>query len=337
MKTKIFTMNGQNDEAYIKEAAALLQDGEVVAFPTETVYGLGADATNEAAIAKIFQAKGRPSDNPLIVHVATKGQLNELVQVYPSYVDTLITTFSPGPITYVLKRKNNVATNVTAKLDTVGIRIPNNDVALRLLKEVDLPIAAPSANMSGRPSPTKASHVYDDLNGKIAAIVDAMEAEVGVESTVIDCTGDVPLILRDGAITKEAIEAVVGEVRTLSKKEKTEKPKSPGLKYKHYAPEVPLILVENNALLQEIVDHYEAEGNRVGVIVTKKMAENIEAAHKIVIGNKDVEIAQMLYDTLRSLKKDQFDVVVSQSFSIEGVGLAIMDRLTRAATEIVYK
>jgi|SRR5690625_590566 len=337
MKTKIFTMNGQNDEAYIKEAAALLQDGEVVAFPTETVYGLGADATNEAAIAKIFQAKGRPSDNPLIVHVATKGQLNELVQVYPSYVDTLITTFSPGPITYVLKRKNNVATNVTAKLDTVGIRIPNNDVALRLLKEVDLPIAAPSANMSGRPSPTKASHVYDDLNGKIAAIVDAMEAEVGVESTVIDCTGDVPLILRDGAITKEAIEAVVGEVRTLSKKEKMEKPKSPGLKYKHYAPEVPLILVENNALLQEIVDHYEAEGNRVGVIVTKKMAENIEAAHKIVIGNKDVEIAQMLYDTLRSLKKDQFDVVVSQSFSIEGVGLAIMDRLTRAATEIVYK
>ena len=337
MKTKIFTMNGQNDEAYIKEAAALLQDGEVVAFPTETVYGLGADATNEAAIAKIFQAKGRPSDNPLIVHVATKGQLNELVQVYPSYVDTLITTFSPGPITYVLKRKNNVATNVTAKLDTVGIRIPNNDVALRLLKEVDLPIAAPSANMSGRPSPTKASHVYDDLNGKIAAIVDAMEAEVGVESTVIDCTGDVPLILRDGAITKEAIEAVVGEVRILSKKEKTEKPKSPGLKYKHYAPEVPLILVENNALLQEIVDRYEAEGNRVGVIVTKKMAENIEAAHKIVIGNKDVEIAQMLYDTLRSLKKDQFDVVVSQSFSIEGVGLAIMDRLTRAATEIVYK
>ncbi|HIV75312.1 MAG TPA: threonylcarbamoyl-AMP synthase [Candidatus Pseudogracilibacillus intestinigallinarum] len=337
MKTKIFTMNGQNDEAYIKEAAALLRAGEVVAFPTETVYGLGADATNKAAIAKIFQAKGRPSDNPLIVHVATKGQLNELVQVYPSYVDTLITTFSPGPITYVLKRKNNVATNVTAKLDTVGIRIPNNDVALRLLKEVDLPIAAPSANMSGRPSPTKASHVYDDLNGKIAAIVDAMEAEVGVESTVIDCTGDVPLILRVGAITKEAIEAVVGEVRTLSKKEKTEKPKSPGLKYKHYAPEVPLILVENNALLQEIVDRYEAEGNRVGVIVTKKMAENIEAAHKIVIGNKDVEIAQMLYDTLRSLKKDQLDVVVSQSFSVEGVGLAIMDRLTRAATEIVYK
>ena len=337
MKTKIFTMNGQNDEAYIKEAAALLRAGEVVAFPTETVYGLGADATNETAIAKIFQAKGRPSDNPLIVHVATKGQLNELVQVYPSYVDTLITTFSPGPITYVLKRKNNVATNVTAKLDTVGIRIPNNDVALRLLKEVDLPIAAPSANMSGRPSPTKASHVYDDLNGKIAAIVDAMEAEVGVESTVIDCTGDVPLILRVGAITKEAIEAVVGEVRTLSKKEKTEKPKSPGLKYKHYAPEVPLILVENNALLQEIVDRYEAEGNRVGVIVTKKMAENIEAAHKIVIGNKDVEIAQMLYDTLRSLKKDQLDVVVSQSFSVEGVGLAIMDRLTRAATEIVYK
>lgn len=330
-------MNGQNDEAYIKEAAALLRAGEVVAFPTETVYGLGADATNEAAIAKIFQAKGRPSDNPLIVHVATKEQLNDLVQAYPAYVDTLITTFSPGPITYVLKRKNNVATNVTANLDTVGVRIPNNDVALRLLKEVDLPIAAPSANMSGKPSPTKAAHVYDDLHGKIAAIVDAMEAEVGVESTVVDCTGDVPLILRVGAITKEAIEAVVGEVRTLTKKEKTEKPKSPGLKYKHYAPEVPLILVANNALLQDVVERYEAEGNRVGVIVTKKMAENIEATHKIMIGNKDIEVAQTLYDTLRSLKKDQFDVVVSQSFSEDGVGLAIMDRLTRAATEIVYK
>lgn len=330
-------MNGQNDEAYIKEAAALLRAGEVVAFPTETVYGLGADATNEAAIAKIFQAKGRPSDNPLIVHVATKEQLNDLVQAYPAYVDTLIMTFSPGPITYVLKRKNNVATNVTANLDTVGVRIPNNDVALRLLKEVDLPIAAPSANKSGKPSPTKAAHVYDDLHGKIAAIVDAMEAEVGVESTVVDCTGDVPLILRVGAITKEAIEAVVGEVRTLTKKEKTEKPKSPGLKYKHYAPEVPLILVANNALLQDVVERYEAEGNRVGVIVTKKMAENIEAAHKIMIGNKDIEVAQTLYDTLRSLKKDRFDVVVSQSFSEDGVGLAIMDRLTRAATEIVYK
>src|SRR5699024_6137541 len=196
---------------------------------------------------------------------------------------------------------------------------------------------APSANMSGRPSPTKASHVYDGIDGKIAAIVDAMEAEVGMELTVIDGTGDVPLILRVGANTREAIEADVGKVRTLSKKEKTEKPNYPEIKYKHHAPEVPLILVENNDLLQEIVDRYEAEGNRVGVIVTKKMAENIECAHKIVIGNKDVEIAQMLYDTLRSLKKDQLDVVVSQSFSVEGVGLAIMDRLTRAATEIVYK
>src|SRR5699024_12379775 len=144
MKTKIFTMNGQNDEAYIKEAAALLRAGEVVAFPTETVYGLGADATNKAAIAKIFQAKGRPSDNPLIVHVATKGQLNELVQVYPSYVDTLITTFSPGPITYVLKRKNNVSTNVTAKLNTVGIQITNNNDAILLVKEIKLPITDPS-------------------------------------------------------------------------------------------------------------------------------------------------------------------------------------------------
>lgn len=335
METKRFIIDdGRIDEEKINEAARLLQAGEVVAFPTETVYGLGADATNPEAIEKIFMAKGRPSDNPLIVHVASKAQLQALVEPYPAYVDRLMEAFSPGPITYVLKSKGNVAENVTANLPTVGVRIPDSDIALALLTACDRPIAAPSANISGKPSPTKGSHVYDDLKGKIAGIVEAAPAAIGLESTVIDCTGEVPLILRIGTITKAAIEKVIGSVHSLETAEQTTEPKSPGLKYKHYAPDVPLILVQNNNNIQKVIDEKIAEGKKVGALVSNQTAEQIKATEIFPLGSTEMEMANRLYDILRSFKEKELDLVVCESLPTEGVGLAVMDRLKRAASII---
>lgn len=202
--------NLKNDYLYnqkaINGAAALLKSGSAVAFPTETVYGLGADATNEAAVSKIFQAKGRPEDNPLIAHVATKSQLTRLVDSYPPFVDKLIDEFVPGPLTFVLPSNGTCVKNVTAGLSTIAVRIPDHPVAQELLKVSDIPIAAPSANISGKPSPTTGNHVWADLHGKIAGILDGGPTGVGVESTVIDCTDEIPIILRPGGITKEQLE-----------------------------------------------------------------------------------------------------------------------------------
>lgn len=334
MKTKRLVIESKIDEELIKEAAQLLKKGEVVAFPTETVYGLGADATNELAIQKIFTAKGRPSDNPLIVHIATKTQLFALVKDYPPYVEKLIDTFSPGPITYVLKSNGQVAPNVTANLSTVGVRIPNNKVAYRLLKECNIPIAAPSANTSGKPSPTTADHVLDDLDGKIAAVLDGGNAEVGVESTVVDCTKETPLILRLGKITKDDIEKVVGKANIISGL-KADKPKSPGLKYKHYAPDVPLILLSEDKNMQQVIEQEKAKGHRVGVLVSKRTANRIRADKIITLGIDDQEIAANLYHSLRSLDKRDIDVVICESLPINGIGSAVMDRIKRAATSIL--
>src|SRR5690625_1956588 len=240
MKTKRWIVNSNNIEK-IEEAKQLVIKGEVVAFPTETVYGLGADATNEHAIQKIFSAKGRPADNPLILHVATTGQLEKLVKMIPSYVYDLIEHFSPGPITYVLESNGTVAPSVTGGLTTIGVRIPNHPTALELLKTCHFPLAAPSANVSGKPSPTSATHVIEDLEGIIAGVIDGGDAYGGIESTVVDCTKKIPTILRLGAITPDDIQKVVGNVKVMSD-DISNGPKSPGLKYKHYAPEVPLVL-----------------------------------------------------------------------------------------------
>lgn len=196
----------------LQEAAKLLRENEAIAFPTETVYGLGANAMNDEAIAKIFEAKGRPSDNPLIVHIGTKSQLDGIVKEIPPVAEKLMEHFWPGPLTIILPRKEGISEKVTAGLHTVGVRMPDHPVALALIEEANVPVAAPSANRSGRPSPTLASHVYEDLNEKIAGIVDGGATGVGVESTVIDCTSAVPTILRPGGITKEQLEAVIGTV-----------------------------------------------------------------------------------------------------------------------------
>jgi len=335
-KLLIATENHSLREESIRAAAKLLHAGEVVALPTETVYGLGADATNRLAVEKIFIAKGRPSDNPLIVHVANKEQLFELVEEAPAYVEKMIDCFSPGPITYVLKSSGKLASNVTAGLTTVGVRIPDNDVALDLISNSGLPIAAPSANISGKPSPTAAEHVLDDLNGKIAGILDGGPANVGVESTVVDCTNEIPVILRLGKITPDQIHNVAGFVECADgSKGEVGKPRSPGLKYKHYAPEVPLVLVKNRNELQRAIEQERKLGNRVGVLASAATAKNVMADEIVVLGESETEMAMKLYQALRSFKQTDVDLVMCESLPQEGVGKAVMDRIERAADKIL--
>lgn len=323
----------------IQEAAALLKSGQAVAFPTETVYGLGADATSEAAVAKIFQAKGRPADNPLIAHVATKTQLEKLVRAVPPLVDKLMDAFSPGPLTYILPSNGVCATHVTAGLSTIGVRLPGHPVAQALLKACDIPIAAPSANISGKPSPTTADHVWQDLNGKIAGVLDGGPTGVGVESTVIDCTGEIPIVLRPGGISAEQLEQVVGHVMVDPALLNAEgRPKAPGMKYRHYAPEVPLWLIEGStAGLTAVMDAERENFNRIGVMASKETAQHLEADQVISLGSKESlqEIAANLYDALRTFKEGDIDLVLCETFPEKGIGQAIMNRLKKAASVYV--
>ncbi|WP_249869619.1 L-threonylcarbamoyladenylate synthase [Oceanobacillus saliphilus] len=329
--------NIKNNETFhnqsIHEAAELITQGETVAFPTETVYGLGADATNESAVAKIFKAKGRPQDNPLIAHVATVEQLKRLVDNLPAYAEKLMKEFSPGPLTYVLPSNGMCADNVTAGLSTIGVRIPDHPIAQELLKLADVPVAAPSANLSGKPSPTTANHVWDDLNGRIAGLLDGGPTGVGLESTVIDCTQDIPIILRPGGITKEQLEDVVGPVMIDPGLANTkERPMSPGMKYKHYSPEVPLWLIEGAPeKLQSVIDREKQNGNRIGVLASRACAEQIQADEIISLGENIDEIAANLYEALRKFKQGDVDLIICEAFPEDGIGQAVMNRLRKAS------
>ncbi|HDR4368384.1 L-threonylcarbamoyladenylate synthase [Bacillus cereus] len=319
----------------LQEAAKLLRENEAIAFPTETVYGLGANAMNDEAIAKIFEAKGRPSDNPLIVHIGTKSQLDGIVKEIPPVAEKLMEHFWPGPLTIILPRKEGISEKVTAGLHTVGVRMPDHPVALALIEEANVPVAAPSANRSGRPSPTLASHVYEDLNEKIAGIVDGGATGVGVESTVIDCTSAVPTILRPGGITKEQLEAVIGTVSLdPALKDEKEKPKSPGMKYTHYAPKAPLSIVKGSReFIQRLVDEKKEEGFKVGVLTTEEYQHIYNADVVLSCGVRSdlASVATKLYDVLRTFDASEVDVIFSESFPSEGIGNAIMNRLTKAA------
>ncbi|MGE6257862.1 L-threonylcarbamoyladenylate synthase [Heyndrickxia sporothermodurans] len=321
----------------LKEVAKLLQENEVVAFPTETVYGLGANAKSNAAVAKIYEAKGRPSDNPLIVHIAETGQLEELVEDLSETAKKLIDHFWPGPLTIILKRKPNVLSEkVTAGLETVAIRMPDHPVALEIIRKAQLPIAAPSANSSGKPSPTTATHVLEDLNGRIAGVVNGGETGVGVESTVVDCTQEKPMILRPGGVTKEELETVVGEVfiDPALENDKISRPKSPGMKYTHYAPNAPVYLVDGTtAFIQELIANKQEKGLRVGVIATKETENAYQADVVSICGQRsDLKtVAHTLYDTLREFNNKDVDIIFSEVFPQEGIGLAIMNRLEKAA------
>ncbi|TFB19243.1 threonylcarbamoyl-AMP synthase [Filobacillus milosensis] len=334
-QTKIW----KNSNKHIQEAAELLKLGKLVSFPTETVYGLGADATNEQAVQDIFRAKGRPSDNPLIVHIGTRDVLKQYVSDVPPKADQLMDAFWPGPLTIILPSNGTLAPNVTAGLDTVGMRMPDHPHALSLLQASKLPVAAPSANRSGKPSPTTADHVYHDLNGRIAGIVDGGPTGVGVESTVLDCTLATPMILRPGGVTKAELEAMIGPVDVASSVlEKGEAPRSPGMKYKHYAPDAPIwIVLGGEARMRQVAEQAAGGGRKVQFLISKERAQELGIKDALILGSRSQpeEMTSKLYELLREIDTMDVDVVLAESFSKEGIGEALMNRLERAATEII--
>lgn len=325
-------------EESIQAAALLLKQQEVVAFPTETVYGLGADASSETAVAKIFVAKGRPADNPLIVHVADKEQISKYVTMITPSANKIIDAFMPGPITVILPSNGSIAKNVTAGLSTVGIRIPDHEAARSLIKQSGLPIAAPSANISGKPSPTSALHVYQDLQGKIAGILDGGTTGIGVESTVVDCTGELPVILRPGGISCSEIERITDmKVMDATTNEQAKTPKSPGMKYNHYEPDVPLGLIYGSSgYFQMQITHYQQAGKKVGVIASEELAGQLAADQLSICGSQSnlATVATHLYGALRSFKRTDVDIILAETFPEDAVGQAIMNRLTKAASII---
>jgi len=326
----------------ILQAAGLLCENEVVAFPTETVYGLGGNAKSDEAVEKIFAAKGRPSDNPLIVHIAEKEQLHDFVDHIPQKAKILMDHFWPGPLTIILSYKEGtLSKRTTAGLKSVGIRMPDHPVALALLKQAGLPIAAPSANRSGKPSPTLAEHVKEDLEGRIAGIVDGGPTGVGVESTVIDCTTEIPVILRPGGVTKEQLESAVGTVLyDPALTDTKEAPKAPGMKYRHYAPDAPLYLVDGTKeKIQALIDERKQEGLTVGMLTTVENEAFYQADYIFACGQREQleTVASSIYEALRSFDKANVDIIYSEMFPNIGVGNAVMNRLLKAAGQKVIK
>lgn len=320
----------------LQKASEILESGGLVAFPTETVYGLGADALNPDAVKKIFKVKGRPPDNPIIVHIGKKEQVYSLTEDIPLIAEKLIEKFWPGPLTLIFYKSNLINDVVTAGSSKVGIRIPKNNIALKLLEIFGKPIAAPSANASGRPSPTKAEHVIEDIGDKIDMIIDGGDVSWGVESTVLDVTLDPPVIYRPGACTKEEIEEVINKKVVVWDKKGISDVPSPGLKYRHYAPKVPLYIIEEfNEIWQNRINMWIKEGKKVGILVSKEYEEKYpDIVRKYVVGSREnlSEIALNLFYYLRKLEKE-VDIILSETFPEKGLGLAIMDRLKRAMGE----
>ena len=342
METKVFVARDNYiKEEELKEASAVIRSGGLVAFPTETVYGLGGDATNPEASRKIYAAKGRPSDNPLIVHIADFSQLRNIVAEVPQEAEKLAKAFWPGPLTMILRKNDVVPYETTGGLDTVAIRMPSHPVARAFLQDSGCMIAAPSANTSGRPSPTTAQHVWGDLHGKIEILLDGGPVGIGIESTIVDLSEEKPMILRPGFITQEMLSAVLGDVGVdpgLASENSKQPPKAPGMRYRHYAPKADLTLVEGtmeeviskiNALTREA----QAMGKSVGVLATEENKVCYVADHVIVIGQRqdEAEIARHLFDVLRQFDDLQVDLIYSESFVAAGVGQAIMNRLLKAA------
>lgn len=344
MKTEIEKITGlstEEDKRKIKKAGDILKDGGLVAFPTETVYGLGADALNPEASKKIYAAKGRPSDNPLIVHISNMEALSEITSHIPEKARKMAAQFWPGPLTMIFPKNEQVPLETTGGLDTVAVRMPNHPIALALIDAGGGYIAAPSANTSGKPSPTTAEHVALDMDGRIPMIMDGGAVGIGIESTIVDFSGEVPMILRPGYITAEMICEVIGEVRTdpgLTAEDSTIHPKAPGMKYKHYAPKAELILV-NGAQekvvnrINELVCEAEKSGKKTGVIGTEETCGLYQSGIVKVIGSRKDEdsIARHLYGILREFDDLDVDIIYSESFSTPRIGQAIMNRMLKAA------
>ena len=349
METRIVQIDSAKiDKNRLKEAAQLIQQGELVAFPTETVYGLGADALRPEASCKIYAAKGRPSDNPLIVHICKFEELESIAKEVPKQAKLLSDAFWPGPLTMVVFKNEKVPYETTGGMDTVAVRMPNHPVALGLIEESGCLIAAPRANTSGKPSPTEAGHVALDMDGRIPMILDGGAVGIGIESTIVDLTEEKPMILRPGYITKEMLEEVLGEevlidpgilaADTTDPSMAGQKPKAPGMRYKHYAPKADLILVEGetDAVISHInalVKEQQEKGLGVGVIATDETMARYQADVVMSIGARDDEdaIAQHMYKILRDFDEQQVEVIYSESFATPRIGQAIMNRLLKAA------
>lgn len=344
MITKVIKVNSENDnrENY-EEAAEILRRGGLVAFPTETVYGLGGDGLSQDAAKKIYAAKGRPSDNPLIVHIADIESLHELTDEVPEKAVKLAEKFWPGPLTMIFKKSNKVPYSTTGGLDTVAVRMPNHPVALKLIQTSGVMIAAPSANTSGRPSPTKAQHVADDLSGKIDMIIDGGAVGIGIESTIVDMTSEVPMILRPGYITQEMLQEEIGEVQVdkaiLTKGvQKGLHPKAPGMKYRHYAPKGDLTLYKGNeedvvTAINQAVQEKIKSGSKVGVIATEETKNKYKADFIKCIGSRHDEesIARHLYGILREFDDLGVQYIFGECFPSNNFGQAIMNRMLKAA------
>ena len=323
----------------IRRAARLLRKGELVAFPTETVYGLGANVFDPAAVRRIFQVKGRPQDNPLIVHLHSLQQVHFLASSLPLMFWILADRFMPGPLTIVLRKSSAVAGIVTAGLPTVAIRFPDHPVAKALLREAGVPLVAPSANISGRPSPTRAAHVSEDLDGRIAAIVDGGNCRIGLESTVLDLTRSVPVVLRPGSVTKGEIEKALG-IRVRVHRSSAKRPASPGMKYRHYAPHGELVVFEGDR--RRIIASMRAflkslKGRlRVGVLAREEALRHFKNTEFVSLGSTGPsDAARRLFAAFREMDRRKVDLILCEGFPEERMGAALMNRLRKAASRRV--
>ncbi len=329
------------DEAALAEAAELIRAGGLVGFPTETVYGLGANALNPQAVSDIFTAKGRPGDNPLIVHIAEVDELRPLIDVEPSpAARALMDACWPGPLTMIFPKSEIVPLRTTGGLDTVAVRMPSHPVARALIRASGLPIAAPSGNRSGRPSPTTAAHMFEDMDGRIPLILDGGACDVGVESTVVDMTGDVPRILRPGGVTREQIARVCGECvvdpAVMRPLKEDEHPRSPGMKYRHYAPAGQLTIFHGDperviAAICETYDQAERDGHRPLILTLEESLARYGSRRRESLGRDAAGMAHVVFAALRDADTLHADVILSESVEAEGIGLAVMNRLGRAA------
>ena len=334
-------------------ASDILRNGGLVAFPTETVYGLGGNALDPRASEKIYAAKGRPSDNPLIVHIANRADVAELAWEIPPIAEKLMDRFWPGPMTIIFNKKDIVPKETTGGLDTVAIRMPSHPDAARLIRESGVYIAAPSANASGRPSPSTAQHVEEDLSGRIDMILDGGPVDIGIESSIIDVTGDVPVILRPGFITRKDFSELIGEVYidpAIIKPDPTLRPKAPGMKYTHYAPKGSLTIIEDKASPAEVTENVistinrlaaeaAAEGKKAAVLTTRDQADKYSAENIILLGEgaSGEEVAKHLYSALRECDDIGAELIYSESFNRDELGGAIMNRLLKAAGQkLIY-
>lgn len=342
MKAEIVTMTEEQPDILVLERAGeILQQGGLVAFPTETVYGLGGNALDPEASRKIYSAKGRPSDNPLIIHIADMEHLYRIVRQVPKKAEALAERYWPGPLTMIFKKADCVPVETTGGLDSVAVRMPGNRIALELIRQAGGYVAAPSANTSGRPSPTLASHVAEDLGDKIPMIIDGGLTDIGLESTIVDFTERVPTILRPGYLNQQMLEAVIGEVQIdpgILAADSKIRPKAPGMRYRHYAPHGDLAIVEGSMedVIQKINDLVRirtSEGKKAGVICTDETFSRYSRGKIKSIGTRSSEesIAMHLYQVLREFDEEEVDYIYSEAFDTPRMGQAIMNRLLKAA------